>query len=227
MPEAPRSSPCRRMGRGRTSMPRSASATTDRALACARVSCVPSRGRGVSTWADCGPRSALRVEHRRLVLLPLRSPAFRPSGPPALKRIASTAAWSADSLSPRPTQRAAASAAASVTRTSSRRVAIRRGGVAQVVWPWGCHASRAQPSRLSLERARRLASPPPRRIWLMAPPPRCRARPAGRGTSRCRATRIRASRRRGRSGRCRGSASPRRRDHRQLAGGPGQLVRRE
>ena len=35
------------------------------------------------------------------------------------KRIASTAAWSAAILSPRPTQRAAASAAASVTRTSS------------------------------------------------------------------------------------------------------------
>src|SRR4051794_1794064 len=33
--------------------------------------------------------------------------------------MASTAAWSACSLSPRPTQRAAASAAASVTRTSS------------------------------------------------------------------------------------------------------------
>ena len=35
------------------------------------------------------------------------------------KRIASTAAWSAAILSPRPTQRAEASAAASVTRTSS------------------------------------------------------------------------------------------------------------
>ncbi len=35
------------------------------------------------------------------------------------RRIASTAAWSAASLSPRPVQRAAASAAASVTRTSS------------------------------------------------------------------------------------------------------------
>ena len=34
-------------------------------------------------------------------------------------RIASTAAWSAASLSPRPTSRAAASAAYSVTRTSS------------------------------------------------------------------------------------------------------------
>src|SRR5207253_4391384 len=37
----------------------------------------------------------------------------------SVKRFASTAAWSADALSPRPTQRAAAIAAASVTRTSS------------------------------------------------------------------------------------------------------------
>src|SRR5215218_215903 len=36
------------------------------------------------------------------------------------RRMASTAAWSAASLSPMPTRRAAASAAASVTRTSSR-----------------------------------------------------------------------------------------------------------
>src|SRR4051794_8351800 len=38
---------------------------------------------------------------------------------PSISRMASTAAWSAASLSPRPTQRPAASAAASVTRTSS------------------------------------------------------------------------------------------------------------
>src|ERR671932_843081 len=37
----------------------------------------------------------------------------------SIRRIASTAAWSAAFLSPRPTQRAAAIAAASVTRTSS------------------------------------------------------------------------------------------------------------
>src|ERR687886_496396 len=38
----------------------------------------------------------------------------------SMSRIASTAAWSALSLSPRPIQRAALIAAASVTRTSSR-----------------------------------------------------------------------------------------------------------
>src|SRR3954470_15060835 len=38
---------------------------------------------------------------------------------PSTRRIASTAAWSAPILSPRPTMRAAASAAASVVRTSS------------------------------------------------------------------------------------------------------------
>src|SRR5687768_10213401 len=42
--------------------------------------------------------------------------------------MASTAAWSAASLSPRPTQRAAASAAASVTRTSSS-ARLRSGAV--------------------------------------------------------------------------------------------------
>ena len=47
---------------------------------------------------------------------------------PIIRRIASTAAWSAASLSPRPTQRAAASAAASVTRTSS--IARLRSGLA-------------------------------------------------------------------------------------------------
>ena len=46
----------------------------------------------------------------------------------SVKRIASTAAWSAASLSPRPTQRAAASAAASVTRTSSS-ARLRSGAV--------------------------------------------------------------------------------------------------
>jgi hypothetical protein len=38
----------------------------------------------------------------------------------SIRRIASTAAWSASSFAPFPTQRAAESAAASVTRTSSR-----------------------------------------------------------------------------------------------------------
>src|SRR5438067_8472776 len=47
------------------------------------------------------------------------------------KRIASTAAWSASSLSPRPIQRAAAIAAASVTRTSS--IAMLRSGACRAL----------------------------------------------------------------------------------------------
>src|SRR5690242_15764658 len=47
------------------------------------------------------------------------------------KRIASTAAWSASSLSPRPIHRAAAIAAASVTRTSS--IAMLRSGAARAL----------------------------------------------------------------------------------------------
>jgi len=45
----------------------------------------------------------------------------------SISRIASTAAWSAASLSPRPTHRAAPIAAASVTRTSSS-ARFRSGG---------------------------------------------------------------------------------------------------
>src|SRR5262249_8792588 len=47
------------------------------------------------------------------------------------KRIASTAAWSALSFSPRPIQRAAAIAPASVTRTSS--IAMLRSGTARAL----------------------------------------------------------------------------------------------
>src|SRR5918999_4742263 len=49
----------------------------------------------------------------------------------SIRRMASTAAWSAASLSPRPIQRPAASAAASVTRTSSS--ARLRSGAARVL----------------------------------------------------------------------------------------------
>src|SRR4051794_32114627 len=48
-------------------------------------------------------------------------------------RIASTAAWSADSFSPRPIHRAAAIAAASVTRTSSS--AMLRSGAGRLLTP--------------------------------------------------------------------------------------------
>src|SRR5262245_5483674 len=47
------------------------------------------------------------------------------------KRMASTAAWSASSFSPRPIQRAAAIAAASVTRTSS--IAMLRSGACRAL----------------------------------------------------------------------------------------------
>ena len=49
----------------------------------------------------------------------------------------STAAWSAASLSPRPTQRAAWSAAASVTRTSSS-ARFRSGGISALAERYGC-----------------------------------------------------------------------------------------
>ena len=80
------------------------------------------------------------VEHRRLVLLALadHDDAVHVDGADIMCRIASTAAWSAAFLSPRPTQRAAASAAASVTRTSSR--ARLRSGV------WRCMAAIVEPA---------------------------------------------------------------------------------
>src|SRR4029077_18634249 len=65
------------------------------------------------------------------------------------KRIASTAAWSASSLSPRPIQRAAAIAAASVTRTSSS--AMLRSGACLAL-------TRADPKSLVLHPLRRLDS---------------------------------------------------------------------
>src|SRR4051794_25077577 len=68
---------------------------------------------------------------------------------PSTSRIASTAAWSAPSLSPRPTIRAAARAAASVVRTSSR--ARLRSGCE------GCTLMAPQPMWRRLDRARRLA----------------------------------------------------------------------
>src|SRR4051812_9766295 len=68
---------------------------------------------------------------------------------PSTSRMASTAAWSAPSLSPRPTIRAAARAAASVVRTSSR--ARLRSGCE------GCTLMAPQPMWRRLDRARRLA----------------------------------------------------------------------
>src|SRR5437764_2685538 len=71
----------------------------------------------------------------------------------SISRIASTAAWSASSFSPRPTQRAAASAAASVTRTSSS--ARLRSGVEPE--RTSCEMT---PTRVRLDGAGGLADPP-------------------------------------------------------------------
>ena len=90
--------------------------------ACPRRRAVPSSGS--TAMSTCG-RPAVAdlladVEHRRLVLLALADDDHAVHRHRVEhERIASTAAWSAASLSPRPTRRAAASAAASVTRTSS------------------------------------------------------------------------------------------------------------
>ena len=74
-------------------------------------------------------------------------------------RMASTAAWSAAILSPRPTQRAAASAAASVTRTSSR--ARLRSGVWRCMDPIVCTSGGARLATLRGDDPR--ARPPGRR----------------------------------------------------------------
>src|SRR6478672_9300376 len=104
-------------------VPDSAAATTASAFGCPRAtSSVPSSGSTATSTLTPEP-------------VPIRSPlksigasSFSPSPittTPSIStvasmcRIASTAAWSAASLSPNPTQRAEASAAASVTRTSS------------------------------------------------------------------------------------------------------------
>src|SRR6478672_9025005 len=104
-------------------VPDSAAATTASAFGCPRAtSSVPSSGSTATSTLTPEP-------------VPIRSPlksigasSFSPSPittTPSIStvasmcRIASTAAWSAASLSPKPTQRAEASAAASVTRTSS------------------------------------------------------------------------------------------------------------
>src|SRR4051812_48675896 len=68
------------------------------------------------------------------------------------RRMASTAAWSAASLSPRPTRRAAASDAASVTRTSSS-ARLRSGRGAGSTIDWLDHAGRLARA-LDLRRAR-------------------------------------------------------------------------
>src|SRR4051794_15640548 len=77
---------------------------------------------------------------------------------PSISRMASTAAWSAASLSPRPDQRAAASAAYSVTRTSSS-ARLRSGapsGGSAVAAP-GLDACSPRPTLMGSEGSGRLA----------------------------------------------------------------------
>src|SRR6185312_11364243 len=80
------------------------------------------------------------------------------------KRMASTAAWSALSFSPRPIQRAAAIAPASVTRTSS--IAMLRSGACRALTashPFRClHPDEPQAARD--HRLRRAAEAEPERL---------------------------------------------------------------
>src|SRR5438132_10400362 len=84
-------------------------------------------------------------------------------------RIASTAAWSADSFSPRPTQRPAPIAAASVTRTSSS--ARFRSGAAPAtagrLHPFGCFDA-DEVERAFDDRLRRAAKAEPERLRVAA-----------------------------------------------------------
>ena len=109
---------------------------------------------------------------------PRRSRRRRPCGSsPRTACMPSTAAWSAAILSPRPTQRAACSAAASVTRTSSRArlrsgvavPAIGSAGAALVVTGRRAACGGARTALARIGAARR----------------RSRARRRRRGTSRC------------------------------------------
>src|SRR5689334_12151461 len=88
----------------------------------------------------------------------------------SISRIASTAAWSAASLSPRPTKRPAAIAAASVTRTSSS-ARFRSGGVATAE-SYGLHPlgslDRDQVERLRDHVLRRPTEAEPERLRLAA-----------------------------------------------------------
>ena len=129
---------------GKNIAPRGASAITDSAFGWPTlVNVVPSIGSTATSVSGPSP-------------IPTRSPlnsigasSFSPSPitttpsidtESIISRIASTAAWSAAILSPRPTQRPAARAAASVTRTSS--IARFRSGSVLIAGPPGCREGR-------------------------------------------------------------------------------------
>src|SRR5262245_26566451 len=108
---------------GKNIVPRSATAITAIALVWpSAVSRVPSSGS--TATSTCGPMPVPTVSPLNSIGASSFSPSPITTTPSIetvsiISRIASTAAWSAATLSPRPTQRPAARAAASVTRTSS------------------------------------------------------------------------------------------------------------
>src|SRR5439155_6780618 len=117
---------------GKNIVPRSASAITTIAFGWPfAVSRVPSRGSTATStpgpWPlpTCSPLKSIGASSFSPSPI-TTTPSI--STVSSISRIASTAAWSAASLSPRPTQRPAAIAAASVTRTSSS-ARFRSGGV--------------------------------------------------------------------------------------------------
>src|SRR5581483_5108141 len=116
---------------GKNIVPRSASAITAIAFGAPfAVSRVPSSGStatstsGPAPLPTCSPLNSIGAWS--FSPSPITTTPFIATVS-SISRIASTAAWSAASLSPRPTQRAAAIAAASVTRTSSS-ARFRSGG---------------------------------------------------------------------------------------------------
>ncbi len=154
------SSPCRRTGPGSNIVPCSESAITASALgrpwAHRRV---PSSG-STAMSTDGGEPSPTCSP-----LWSIGASSFSPSPittTPSMWTVCSTAcmpstaAWSAASLSPRPTQRAACSAAASVTRTSSS-ARLRSGGTSSACVGVGDQAT-GLPAACAVARCRRRAS---------------------------------------------------------------------
>ena len=129
---------------GKNIEPRGASAMTDSAFGCPTlVSVVPSIGStatsvsGPTPLPTCSPLNSMGASSFSPSPI-TTTPSIETES--IISRIASTAAASAAILSPRPTQRPDASAAASVTRTSS--MARLRSGSCLIAGPPGCRAGR-------------------------------------------------------------------------------------
>ena len=135
-------------GPGSNIVPRGDSAITDSALGIPRaVSVVPSSGSTAMSTSGAEP-SPIRSPLKSIGALSF-SPSPITTVPSivtlsSMWRIASTAAASAASLSPRPIMRAAPSAAASVTRTSSS--ARFRSGVAELLTARRLHVRDPRPA---------------------------------------------------------------------------------